>query len=168
MSQEFLKVLESFRFAKGEEQQVLVETYPELLLSEIVGLFFKDQSTQAQKKGDPDLVKFYDDLGALLHRCRTIGIAAAFEERKGKADPRELQLIIRQVDQLTHVSDMPRRVQLCEQALALVKRADDPSLWASLQTALGISLTQSPQGGAGREPGGSHCCLPAGFGSKNP
>jgi len=41
---------------------------------------------------------------------------------------------------------MPRRVELCQTALALVKRDTQPKQWAELQNELGVSLWQNPLG----------------------
>jgi CHAT domain-containing protein len=40
---------------------------------------------------------------------------------------------------------MPHRIQLCQAALALVDRAQQPELWAALQLEFGNSLAQNPQ-----------------------
>jgi tetratricopeptide (TPR) repeat protein len=44
------------------------------------------------------------------------------------------------------LSDMPHRIQVCQAALALVDRAQQPELWAVLQTEIGSSLAQNPWG----------------------
>jgi tetratricopeptide (TPR) repeat protein len=41
---------------------------------------------------------------------------------------------------------MPRRIELCRQALAMVDRAEQPQLWAGLLVELGNSLVRSPCG----------------------
>ena len=41
---------------------------------------------------------------------------------------------------------MPRRIALCRAALRLVRRTDNPNLWAALQNELANSLAQTPRG----------------------
>ena len=57
-----------------------------------------------------------------------------------------LQTLLDEIDQLTNIFDMPRRVQLCQTALIQIERAQNPILWAALQGELGNSLAQNPQG----------------------
>jgi CHAT domain-containing protein/tetratricopeptide (TPR) repeat protein len=59
----------------------------------------------------------------------------------------ELPSILRELSQPARRSDMPRRVELCQQALGLVERTHDPGLWAELQVWLGNSLAQNSLGG---------------------
>ncbi|MFZ2421605.1 MAG: hypothetical protein WA029_10720, partial [Anaerolineae bacterium] len=58
----------------------------------------------------------------------------------------ELQSILQQLSQPARITDMPHRVQLCQQALALVRREQNAPLWAALQDELGNSLAQNPLG----------------------
>lgn len=58
----------------------------------------------------------------------------------------ELQPIADELAQLKSVHDMPRRIELCRQALNLVSRERYPASWASLQNELGKSLFQNLQG----------------------
>lgn len=58
----------------------------------------------------------------------------------------ELTSILEELSSLVLRSDMPRRINLCEQALEMVDRIVEPELWAKLQRVLATSLTQSPQG----------------------
>ncbi len=86
-------------------------------------------------------MKAHPDLRAALEK------ALAVEAEPGpEGGPSELESILHQLEQPARLSDMPRRVELCRQALCLVSRADDPSLWAWLHGELAISLSQSPLG----------------------
>ncbi len=58
----------------------------------------------------------------------------------------DLRRILREVNSPGQPSDMPRRVRLCRQALNLTDRGQTPGLWAALQSMLGSSLAQNPQG----------------------
>jgi CHAT domain-containing protein/tetratricopeptide (TPR) repeat protein len=58
----------------------------------------------------------------------------------------KLQAILRLLSRPAQVSEMHRRVLLCRQALTLIRRRKDPTIWADLQIQLGNSLAQDPQG----------------------
>ena len=58
----------------------------------------------------------------------------------------ERPILLNELKHLTHLNDMPRRVKMCQAALALVNRNTHPELWADLQFNLGISLRQNPLG----------------------
>ena len=60
--------------------------------------------------------------------------------------PRDLCSILKLIPELTHPSDMSKRVDLCERALVMIVRETDPALWASLQNQLANSLLQNPIG----------------------
>ena len=57
-----------------------------------------------------------------------------------------LTAILEDLSQPTRLSDMPRRIELCQQALSLVNREEDAYLWAALRFELGNSLVQTPKG----------------------
>ncbi len=60
--------------------------------------------------------------------------------------PGQLHLILSEISQLSQLKDMPRRVELCRQALMLVNRHQNPPLWAMLSGELGNSLQQKSLG----------------------
>jgi hypothetical protein len=59
--------------------------------------------------------------------------------------PDELYALLQELLSPLRLSDMPHRIQLCQAALALVDRAQQPELWAALQLEFGNSLAQNPQ-----------------------
>jgi hypothetical protein len=63
------------------------------------------------------------------------------------ASPQEiLQALLKELNQpVRSVQEMPRRVELCRRALALVNRLQQPELWGALQNTMGNSLAQNPQ-----------------------
>ena len=60
--------------------------------------------------------------------------------------PGELHTLLQELQSPSRLSDMPYRIQLCQAALALVDRAQQPELWAALQNTFGSSLAQNPRG----------------------
>ncbi len=58
--------------------------------------------------------------------------------------PDDVRPIIRELSSAAHRTNMPRRIQLCQQALLLVERTSYPQLWARLQDDLASSLAQNP------------------------
>lgn len=67
-------------------------------------------------------------------------------QQDGLHIPQALRPMLNELVRLIQLRDMPRRVELCQQALALVERRANPQLWATLQVELGNSLLQSPLG----------------------
>src|SRR5262249_48548711 len=66
----------------------------------------------------------------------------------GRSDkPADLRTILQELSQPPRsVFDMPRRIELCGRALALISRQQDSALWGSLQVELATCLAQNPQG----------------------
>ncbi|KAF5412616.1 MAG: hypothetical protein C5S47_00985 [Candidatus Methanogasteraceae archaeon] len=62
------------------------------------------------------------------------------------SDPDELPALLQELQGLNRLSDMPRRVELCQIALGLVNQSAQPELWGGLQVELGNSLAQNPLG----------------------
>ena len=61
--------------------------------------------------------------------------------------PHGLQAILQELSQpAKSVREMPRRIELCRQALALVEREENAELWGFLHNELANSLAQNPQG----------------------
>jgi tetratricopeptide (TPR) repeat protein len=58
----------------------------------------------------------------------------------------ELGALLEEIDHLSRPSEMPRQVELCERALGMVEREDNPVLWAALQVELANALAQNPLG----------------------
>lgn len=68
-----------------------------------------------------------------------------FDSELGEV-PKALQPVLDELSCLARSTDMPRRIQLCRQALKQVKRATHAPLWAHLQARLADALAQSPTG----------------------
>jgi hypothetical protein len=65
----------------------------------------------------------------------------------GSALAADLEPILRALaEPARSVLEMPRRIELCRQALALLPCAQNPPLWAALQNELANSLAQTPAG----------------------
>jgi tetratricopeptide (TPR) repeat protein len=60
--------------------------------------------------------------------------------------PPDIAPILQELARLAGRADMPRRIELCRQALRRVDRGINPRLWATLQVELGNSLAQNPLG----------------------
>ena len=125
------------------ESQRLVEQERELLLSEMALEVFANLLEQyKENKGAIRTLTEYRDL---LIRCRKEGIEAAFAERlrsQGTPISDEVGALWEEIQ----VTDMPRRIELCQRALRLVERDSQAQLWAALQGTLGNSYAQNPQG----------------------
>ena len=57
-----------------------------------------------------------------------------------------LQAILNELSRPARLGDMPRRIELCRQALDLAERETQPELWSWLQNELANSLAQTPLG----------------------
>jgi tetratricopeptide (TPR) repeat protein len=75
-------------------------------------------------------------------------LEAAMAEQSGPGFdiPPEVRPLLDALGHLTRRTDMPRRIELCRQALALVDRSTNPRLWAALQGELANGYTQNLQG----------------------
>jgi len=62
------------------------------------------------------------------------------------SSPGELPALLQELQGLNRLSDMPRRVKLCQTVLGMVDRNAQPELWAVMQIELGNSLAQNPLG----------------------
>ena len=60
--------------------------------------------------------------------------------------PPELRPLLEEMAQLRRLSEMPRKIELCEQALRRIERENHPVLWAALQGELANALQQNPLG----------------------
>ena len=58
----------------------------------------------------------------------------------------ELGALLEEIARLRRPSEMPRKVELCERALGMVEREDNPALWGALQGELANALAQNPLG----------------------
>ncbi len=60
--------------------------------------------------------------------------------------PPELRPIVEEIAQLRRLSEMPRKVELCEQSMRRIECENHPVLWAALQVELANALVQNPLG----------------------
>ena len=85
------------------------------------------------RQGNPD-ADVIPQHQTLLRRCRAVGIEAAYREFHAARTagtglgeiPDDVRPILRELDQPAGRAEMPRRVQLCQQALSLVERTSQP------------------------------------------
>ena len=68
------------------------------------------------------------------------------EEAAGGRVAAELGALWEEIARLRRPSEMPRQVELCERALGMVEREDNPVLWAALQGELANAFQQNPLG----------------------
>jgi len=122
-----------------EESKRVVQEHADALLSEQADSVL--QRLLEQYAEDTNAVGPLEDHRELLARCRREGIDAAFGDR---VHGTELQSLLAELEQLTQLSQMPRRVQVCREAVDLVDRRATPALWAALQGELANSLAQDP------------------------
>jgi len=71
-------------------------------------------------------------------------LASAF--RKLSASSFDLQAVMLTLARPATLSEIPHRIELCQQALTHIDRHKDPVAWAGLQIELSKSLAQNPQG----------------------
>ncbi|MGB0384149.1 MAG: CHAT domain-containing protein [Ardenticatenaceae bacterium] len=69
-----------------------------------------------------------------------------FPKQTPPSTPDDLGSLLNEIVRLTDRSDMPRRVELCQAALALVDRHTQPELWGLLQNERAFNLWQNPLG----------------------
>lgn len=86
---------------------------------------------------------------ALLQVSRELGVDVAFRSylRSDELEiPLGLRSIVNEINQLNRPGEMPHKIALLEQALSQVAQTSNPSLWATLQGMLGVSLQSNPYG----------------------
>jgi tetratricopeptide (TPR) repeat protein len=86
-----------------------------------------------------------DNFEAALRQLQTVQQETT--QQNTSSIPPELNTILQQLSQPPRdARDMPRRAQLCQRALTLLPRAQNPPLWGDLQNELANSLVQNPLG----------------------
>jgi hypothetical protein len=132
-----------FNVGSADELKEVLEQHPELYSE--AGLALLDRLLAVET--NPQAKQVLAQRQAFLQRCREAGLAAAFSEeaQSGPISP-ELQWIIEQLARPGRLSEMPHRIALCELALKMIERAEQPEIWAFLQNTLANALAQNPQG----------------------
>ncbi|MCL4299210.1 MAG: CHAT domain-containing protein [Anaerolineae bacterium] len=140
-------VLAFIKAQTPEESQRIIRTHADKLLTN-----FADQILMGllmQARSDPNVVQVLKERRALLARCRKEGIEDVFpnsppQSGTGVVSQNALAGMIREINQLTHPNDIPRRIELCLRALPLVPRTQNAQLWATLHVILGSCYAQNP------------------------
>jgi hypothetical protein len=126
-----------------DESRRILEAHLELLSDEADQLLAQ-LIEAAREQNDADAEKMLAEHRDLLQRARRDGIDVAFAAKQAAAGgqpsavgdiPAELQLLLQKIVRLTHLSDMPHKIELCQQALRQLRREENPLLWC-----LGMSL----------------------------
>ena len=116
--EQILAALEKFlRAQTWTEYQQVLEAHPELLSEEADGVI-QQRIAEMRQQGNEEAARVFTQSYELIARCREVGMLSA---------------IIEELFQLTSIREMPRRVQLCQQALSLISREQNASLWVALQ-----------------------------------
>jgi len=128
------------------EKKRIVEAQHDLLLTADIDRAFMVLLPQYQDNANA--MQRLQQHHALLMRCRQQGIDAAFADliRSNSNSTNELRRLWNEINSLTRPQQMPRRIDLCRQALSLVQRESQSDLWATLQNELANSLAQTPLG----------------------
>jgi CHAT domain-containing protein len=127
----------------------VVQDHPTLLSDEaddLMGQLLK----QVRAQGDDNSTRILVEHRDLLRRCRETTARVAFAEKMGLPpglDPLEdVRAILEELSRPACRTEMPQRIQLCEQTLSRVGRETHPMLWAAFQAILADSLSQNPIG----------------------
>jgi tetratricopeptide (TPR) repeat protein len=142
------QAVESFLQAESwEASRAVVAVEPDLL-GEGAQTLLSDLAKRARLAGDERSAELFEWHREVLERCAREGIDAAFSDLVGgDGSPPDMdELLSELAHQAGTPADVPRRIELCQQALARISRDDDPELWALLQAALGSALMLSTVG----------------------
>ena len=126
----------------ADTREILL-TFPELMSNEAQEIF-EEILKCLRMEDDPDGEQIIRERGILLRRCRDIGVNQAIQEKTGSLD--SLTYVLKELNRPTSPNDIPRHIQLCQQALQLLPKKENPPLWAAIQVELGNSLSQNPSG----------------------
>jgi tetratricopeptide (TPR) repeat protein len=134
------------------DSRAFLEAHPKLLTEEAEKVL--DHLCTIQE--DEGARRSLEEHLTLLRQSRAEGPAAAFAGRIGDEEssrdstlgdvPTDVASILRELGRPAHPGNIPRRIELCQQALGLVERGQDPALWAAVQIIMADSLLQTPGG----------------------
>jgi tetratricopeptide (TPR) repeat protein len=143
-----LHALQNFVGAETwEASRAVVDTEPQVLLSDDAQKALRQLADVARKTGDERIAALLEDHRELLQVCREEGVARAFASRTAAPGPTdELEEILDELDRPVRNADVPRRIDLCERALELVPREQDPARWGLLQAELAQNLLRNTLG----------------------
>jgi CHAT domain-containing protein len=128
------------------ETQRIVEDYASLLLTEDADKVI--ETLLRLNAGDDSAIRAIEHRRKVIELCRMQGIDNALAVLSGTQNvENNINAIIQALEQpVRSLAEIPERVELCEQALALVNRALHPELWATLQIKIGNYMAQNTQG----------------------
>jgi hypothetical protein len=128
-------VLDFLNADTWQDSKRIVEDRRDLLLTNEADQFLGQ--LLKQYKDDPDALKQIEQHRDLLRRCCSEGIDAAFApliQQGGSTDiPDEIRPLIAEMQTLTRLSDMPRRVEVIREILKHLDRSQQPTLWAAMK-----------------------------------
>ena len=130
----------------AKSKAIVQAHYNDLLTPAAVRVF---EARLMKHKGNERARRLLEDRRSLLLRCQSEGIDAAFADllhAGSSTDPDELPALLQELQGLNRLSDIPRRIGLCQTALRLVNHNEQTEQWARLQNELGDSLAQNPLG----------------------
>ena len=131
----------------AEKLKATLQQHPELYADE--GLALLVHLLTIAKR--PETKLYLQFIQGLFQHCRGLGVETVFAEFQLAAEePRELAEIRQALAQPIRPQDMPRRIELCQQALCMVSRTARPQSWAALDLDLACSLAQTPRETWGR------------------
>jgi CHAT domain-containing protein/tetratricopeptide (TPR) repeat protein len=123
------------------DKRKVIEVYSEELLTGAADHVFAD--IRKKYKGYDKEIRVLQQHLSLLDRCRTDGIDAAFSHM---LQGHKLFALVEEIAKLTKPGEMPRRIELCQEALAILGESQANEAWAHLHSELASSLAQSPLG----------------------
>ncbi len=125
--------------------QELVEAQSELLLSDATEEVF--DLLLEQYSGDERAVGILSQHRRLLAACRALGVDAAFAQVQALDEPDDLPTLLSALGRPPRsAQELAQRIDVCQRALVLVDREEQPELWAHLHGEAGTGLTQCPLG----------------------
>lgn len=131
-----------------QQSYQFVREYPELLEDSTLEVL-KILIAKTQSLGNQRTVDVLTEHLALLQASRELGLEEAFRSHLRYEEleiPPGLRSLVNEINQLNHPEEMPQKIALLEQVLSQVAQTSNPSLWATLQGMLGVSLQSNPYG----------------------
>ena len=137
-------VLQSLIVQSIEELRAILHQNPELYTDESLALLTQLLTAETR----PQAQQLLRARLALYQHCQAVGVETALAEAAQATSqvPEGLTTILHELAQSTRLSDMPRRIMLCQQALEQLDCAEQPQLWGALHNELANSLAQTPRG----------------------
>ena len=149
-------ILLDFLGAQTEaEIKRILDSHSGILVGDAVDAQLAEFVELGRERGE-EFVRMLEDRRWLLRHCRADGVERAFaewsarhttaESAEPRDEPRDVGRLLARLGELADPQHTPERIELLQQALAIVSPTTVPQAWADLQYALADSIRKDDRG----------------------